>query len=54
MREKKSMKKISDAAVMETQRKKNRANHKKEVAAKIPDSELFAVNMGKDGLTQKR
>ena len=54
MREKKSMKKISDAGVIETQRKKNRKNHFKEVATKMKDSDLFTVNMSKDGLREKR
>ena len=54
MREKKSMKKISDEGVREMARKKNRKKNMEEVAAKIPDSDLFAVNVDKDGLHQKR
>ena len=54
MREKKSMKKISDADVVETYRQKNRKSHFKELAAKMEDSDLFAVNMSKDGLHEKR
>ena len=54
MREKKSMKKISDADVIETYKTKNRAKHRAEIAAKILDKDLFAVNTGKDGLKAKR
>ena len=48
------MKKISDADVVETYRQKNRKAHFKEVAAKMEDSDLFTVNMSKDGLQEKR
>ena len=54
MREKKSMKKISDAPVMELQVKKNRARHHKEVASSLLDKDLFTVNAEKDGLQEKR
>jgi len=50
MREKKSMKKISDASVIETARVKNKRTHQKEMATALKDSDLFSVNMSKDGL----
>ena len=54
MREKKSMKKISDAEVRETAMTKNRKRHFKEVASKLQDTDLFTVNVNKDGLHTKR
>ena len=54
MREKKSMKKISDAEVMESRRVKNRAKHRAEIASQILDKDLFVFNTGKDGLKAKR
>lgn len=54
MREKKSMKKISDEPVREFFRKQNRERHHKEVAAALKDDELFTLNQAKDGLAEKR
>ena len=54
MREKKSFKKISDASVKETARTKNRAAHRADISKQLVDSDLFAVNMSKDGLKKKR
>ena len=48
------MKKISDQEVIDTYRKKNRSKHLKETAAALKDDDLFAVNVDKDGLSQKR
>ena len=50
MREKKSMKKISDEPTKEFARQKSRARHHREVAQALKDEELFSVNVAKDGL----
>ena len=54
MREKKSMKKISDAEVKATYAKKARKSHFEELAHGLSDKDLFSVNLGKDGLQAKR
>ena len=54
MREKKSMKKISDADVKATFTKKARQSHFDELAKGLKDNDLYDVNLGKDGLHAKR
>lgn len=53
-REKKSMKKISDAGVIETAVKRNREAHRREIANQLKDKDLYSVNIGKEGLKGKR
>ena len=54
MREKKSMKKISDAGYRQEFAKRAKRTHQKEEGAKLLDSDLFNVNVSKDGLQAKR